>query len=257
MTWVVVSCNNPKKKSFKDCVNPTDKDCIKEIEQAKIDIANRKLVYCNYVGNIVWQSLRAENEMRNLLKKYHIQYQDEPSPCVIQMDIIYHCYCKYMQEQINEKLGSKFIDSLLYVADRLYILKHRDQVFDCGSTSRCWDIPAMFPGDSTYDQTNHSGLQREFEKRLKYPDDYKFKKGENSMAALQVYLDIDENGKAKVTNTQFVFWDSQIKGTDSNKKYRNYFKNLAISLIENTKWIPAKVKSIGVKSQNDIFIYLR
>jgi hypothetical protein len=77
------------------------------------------------------------------------------------------------------------------------------------------------------------------------------------MAMLQLYLDIDENGKAKVTDTQFVIWDSRTKEEDYNKQYWDYLKSIVISLIEKTTWKPATIKNIGVKSRNDIYIYLK
>jgi hypothetical protein len=256
-TLLLLACSHQKKKSVLQKVYPTDTACIQEITRAKKDFAEGKLVFCYYVGNIVFQPFRAEDEMKILLKKYNIEYNNESSPCVIQNNRSYHCYCECMQDRIKEKYGYNFTDSLLRVADSLYIIQHRDLVFDCGSNSSCWDIPAVYPGDSVPDQTNHSGLQIAFEKLVKYPVDYKFKKGDTSMAMLQVYLDIDENGRAKVTDAQFVFWDNRTKEEDYNKKYWSYFKKIAIPLIEKTTWTPAKIKSIGVKSSNDIFIYLK
>jgi len=257
ITLTIVACNNKRKKTVEDNVHTSDTSCIKEISQAKKDINNNKLVYCNYVGNIVRQALRAENEMQILLKQHDIEYQNESSPCVLQDNRNYHCYCEFMQEKINKKFGDGFTDSLLYIADSLWIIKNRDKVFDCSIKSSCWDKPAMFPGDSIYDGTNHSGLQKKFDQLVNYPTDYRIKQGGNSMAMLQVYLEIDENGKAKVTDNQFVVWDSRTKEEDFNKKYWAYFKSIAIPLIEKTTWTPAKIKSIGVKSKNDIFIYLK
>ena len=202
----ITACNDKKKKSVEDNVHPKDTNCIKEIAKAKTDTKNNKLVYCNYVGNIVWQALRAENEMQSLLKQNGIEYQDESSPCVIQDNQNYHCYCEFMQEEINKKFGNKFTDSLLYIADSLWIMKNRDRVFDCGSKSSCWDKPAMFPGDSTYDQTNHSGLQYAFEKKFIYPKDYYFSDGKDLPIMLQVYLFIDENGNAKINDFQMCAW---------------------------------------------------
>jgi len=251
----IVACNDKRMKSVEDSVHPSDTICIKEISQAKTDFKNNKLVYCNYVGNIVWQALRAENEMQSLLKQNGIEYQDESSPCVIQDNRNYHCYCEFMQEKINEKFGDNFTDSLLYKADSLWIMKNRDKVFDCGSKSSCWDKPAMFPGDTICNCLNHSGLQKEFDKLVSYSTDYSKKFGENSGAMLQLYLDIDENGNAIVTNTQFV-WDSS-KDEDYYINFWNYFKSVAIPLIEKTKWTPATIKSIGVKSKNIIFINLK
>lgn len=257
LTLTVSACNYKKRKSVEDNVHPSDTTCINEIAKAKNDIQNNKLVYCHYVGNIVWQALRAENEMQILLKQKGIEYQNEPSPCVIEDNRNYHCYCECMQEKINEKYGTTFTDSLLYIADSLWILKNRDRVFESGSRSSSWDMPALYPGDSTDDHTNHSGLQKAFDKLVNYPPDYRSKQDENSMAMFQIFIFIDENGKAKVTDTQFVIWDSSTKEEGYNKQYWDYFKSIAIPLIEKTTWKPATIKNISVKSKNTIFIYLK
>ncbi len=249
------ACRDRSKKSVEDTVHPTDTTCIKEIADAKTDIKNNKLVYCNYVG-MGGGVLRGEAEMQILLKKQNIKFKNESVSDLVISNHMDNCYCEFMQEKINEKLGSNFADSLLHIADSLWIIKNRDKVFDSGSGISGWDKPVMFPGDSTYDQTNHSGLQQAFEKLVKYPKGYRVKKGKDSMAMLQLYLDIDEKGNAKVTDTQFVFFDSRTKEQDYNKEYWDYFKSIGISLVEKTIWTPAKIKSISVKSKNDIFIYL-
>ena len=47
------------------------------------------------------------------------------------------------------------------------------------------------------------------------------------------------------------------KEEDYNKKHWGYFKSVAKKLIEETRWIPAHVKNVPVKSANNIFIYLK
>jgi hypothetical protein len=238
-------------------VNPNDTSCFKEIKKAKTDLAKSEFVYCNYVGNIIWQALRAQKEMDSLLKLHNIKYQDESSPSVIDENKNYHCYCEYMQEQINLKFGERFTDSLLYIADSLYILKNIDDTFDNSSDRTKWDIPPLFPGDSSYDQTNHSGLQQAFNKVVKYPNGYKYKNGENSGAMLKFHLDTDKVGNTKVTGTEYLFWDYITKEEDYNKPFYEYFKNLAVSLIKNTRWTPAKIKKLSVNSKSEIFVYLK
>lgn len=253
----LLSCRQDKNKSIEDRVNSSDTTCLKEIKKAKTDLVSNKIVYCNYVGNIIWQPLRAEKEMDSLLQLRKIEYENESSPCVIDENKNYHCYCKYMQEQINLKFGDKFIDSLLYVADSLYILKNIGDTFDNNSDRTKWDIPPLFPGDSSYDQANHSGLQQAFNKLVKYPSGYKFKNGESSGAMLKFHLDTDKDGNTKVTATEYLFWDYVTKQDDYNKQFYEYFKNLAVSLIENTKWTPAQIKKLSVNSKSEIFVYLK
>ncbi|MEC4005822.1 hypothetical protein OX283_014215 [Flavobacterium sp. SUN052] len=250
-----ISCD--KRKSVYDSVNPKDSVCIKELEDAEKDLRNNKLVYCNYTGNIGFHALRAEKQMDSLLKIKNIEFQNESSPCVVDEKLNYHCYCELMQEKINEKFGSKFIDSLLFKADSIYILKHLDEVFYNGSLIGSWDKPALFPGDKYYDEHNHSGLQKEFDSKVEYEKDYRYLNGENSLAFLQVYLDIDRNGNAKIYDYHIDFFDYSKKESGFNKKYWEYFKSIAFPLIENTKWTPAKIKNINVNSRNDIAIYLK
>ena len=256
-TLTLFSCRQDKNKSIEERANPSDTTCYKEIKKAKADLAKNEIVYCHYVGNIIWQSLRAQKEMDSLLKLHNIEYQDESSPCVIDENKNYHCYCEYMQEQINLKFGNKFTDSLLYIADSLYILKNIDDTFDNSSNRTEWDIPPLFPGDSSYDQTNHSGLQQAFNKLVKYPSGYKYKNGENSGAMLKFHLDTDKVGNTKVTDTEYLFWDYITKEEDYNKPFYEYFKKLAVSLIENTRWTPAKIKKLSVNSKSEIFVYLK
>jgi hypothetical protein len=248
---LIASCSTKRLGSFEETVSQTDTICRKEIAEAKTDLNNHKLVFCNYVGNIIHVSPRAEKEMDSLLRLFNIEYKDESSPCVIQANRTY--YCGIMQEQINLKFGTGFTDSLLSLADSLYILKHLNDTFDYTT----WDKPPVFPGDGVYDQTNHSGLQREFDKIIEYPKGYKIKDGANSMASIKVYLSVNQVGRAKVSDIEFLFWNNKSEDIDSNKQFYNYFRRTAMSLIENTKWTPAKSKLFKVSSKNDIFLYLK
>ena len=140
----LISCNHKGKKQIEDRVKSTDTTCLEEIKRAKSEIKKNKLTYCHYAGNILFQPLRGEREMDSLLKLYKVSYENELSPCIIDKDKNYHCYCELMQEQIDKKFGNKFTDSLLYVADSLYISKHLKDTFDYGAAFIEWDKPPMF-----------------------------------------------------------------------------------------------------------------
>jgi hypothetical protein len=243
--------------SMEYSVHPTDTACKKEIARAKADIANAELVYCHYTGNIISHSLRAEKEMDSLLKLQGIGYKNESSPCVIQENRKYHCYCQYMEEQINRRYGEKFTDSLLEIADRLFVLHNPDLVFEKGSEAGSWDRPPVFPGDSVYNEMNHSGLQKEFDRLVEYPAGYRYTTGTNSIAVLEFDLDIGRDGKAKITDSEFLFWNMDTKEEDYNTAYHDYLRSLAAGLIERATWTPAKIKSISVHSKCNINVYLK
>lgn len=253
ITLTILSC----KKSVADSVHPSDLNCKKELKDATTDIKNKKIVYCNYVGNIIFQSLRAEKEMDSLLKIHKIEYKDETSPCVVEENRNYHCYCELMQEEINNKFGEKFTDSLLNIADSLYILKHRNIVFDNNGYGKDWDKCALFPGDKFYDSSNHSGLQDKFDKIVKYPKEYQYRKGEYSSATINITTEIDEKGKAIIKDIYFDFWNDVTNKQGYNREYWDYFEKIVRPLIEKTKWTPAKIKNINVKSRTEVYIYLK
>ncbi|WP_129540973.1 hypothetical protein [Flavobacterium sp. 140616W15] len=253
----LMSCNSNKKKSVVDSVNPKDTICIKELEDAKKDLKNNKIIYCNYTGAPTHFPLRAQKEMDSILKLYNIEFRNESSPCLVDEKVNYHCYCELMQEKIDEKFGEKFIDSLLFISDSLHILKNLDELYYNGSMAGSWDKPALFPGDTHYDEINHSGLQKAFDSKVIYPKNYRYSNNPNSLAFLQVYLDIDRNGNAKIHDSHIEFFDYKTKESGYNKKHWEYLKKIAFPLIEKTKWIPAKIKNINVNSKNDITIYLK
>lgn len=254
---LLFSCHDSAEKSVRNTVHPEDTDCIKEIAQADDDIARNQLSYCNYVGNVASHSLRAEKEMDSLLQFNKISYQNESSPCVIESNKKYHCYCDIMQEEIDKRFGKNYTDSLLYVADSLHILKNLDKQYYQGSIYGTWDKCALFPGDTHYDERNHDGLQKAFDKKVVYPKKYRYTDPKNALNFLQVYLDIDRNGNAKIYDYLFEFYDMKTKEENYNREFWNYLKEVAFPIIEKTKWIPAKIKGIPVNSKNDIAIYLK
>lgn len=248
---LIASCRQSSKKvsRFED-VSKSDATCLKELEKAKNDFRKGKLIYCNYIQ---FPRLRSEIEMVALLEKYNISFKNEVASDLVIEGKTDGCYCGYMQEQIESKYSKKFIDSILYIADSIYILKNLDKTYDYSD----WDKPPVFPGDKELDPTNHSGLQSEFENLIAYPRNYKYKADGNSMAMIKIYLDIDEQGNASIDDHEFIFWNSKTKEEDYNKDINKAFEKIFIPLIEHTKWTPAKIKSFDVKSKSEIFIYLK
>lgn len=245
------SCRQPDKKvSQFDNIPKSDTTCLKEHEKAKKDFNKGKLIYCNYTQ---FPRVRCEKEMAQLLEKYNIPFKNEYASDVIIRGQTDGCYCDFMQEQIENQHGKKFIDSLLYIADSIYISKNLDKTYDYSS----WDKPPVFPGDKKLDPTNHSGLQTEFEKLALYPSNYEYKTDSNSMAMVKIYLDLDEYGNAKADIAEFIFWNYKTKKDGFNTDVYKPFEKIIIPLLEQTKWTPAKIKSFDVKSKSEIFVYFK
>jgi hypothetical protein len=248
---LTTSCRQSDKKVSRfDSLPKSDTTCLKELEKAKKDFKKGKLIYCNYSQ---FPRLRCEKEMTQLLEQYNILFNNEYASDVIIEGQTDGCYCDYMQEQIENQHGKKFIDSLLYIADSVYISNNLDKIYDYVD----WDKPPVFPGDKKLDPTNHSGLQTEFEKLVRYPNNYQYKTDSNSMAMVKIYLDLDEFGNAKADIAEFIFWNFKTKKGDFNTETYKPFEKIILSLIEKTKWTPAKIKSFNIKSKSEIFIYLK
>lgn len=257
---IIVSCKESKEKSFIDKVHPDDIDCFDEIEKAEKDLENKKLVYCHSTGSITYNLLRCKKEMDSLLEQNKIVFKYTSSSDVVYENKTKGCYCAVMLENIEEKFGAKFIDSIFFQADSLYILKNLNKVFDYSDYENGWDTPPLYPNDTSYDVTNHSGLQKAFESVVKYPNDYVFRndKWPSANAYISINLIIDENGKAEVTDSSLGFWNSKTKKSDyRNEKHYAYLRKLVTELIENVKWTPAKIKNVNVKSKSNIYIYCK
>lgn len=251
ISFLFSNCLQKNKKDLKFNKNATsDITCLKERENAMLHFKNGVLTYCNYSQ---FPFLRCEKKMEKLLQKNTIYFVNEFASDVIIEGQREDCYCSYMKEQIEAKYGKKFIDSLLYVADSIFISKNLDKVYELED----WDKPPIFPGDKKVDRRNHSGLQAEFEKLVHYPDNYVYKTDENSLAMAKIDLDLDEKGKAKAKIAEFIFWNSKMKKDNFNYEVYKPFEKIIIQLIEQTKWAPAKIKSFNVKSKSEIFIYFK
>jgi hypothetical protein len=247
---ITFSCKQAdnKKSRIEYIIPETDTACRKEIDKAKKDFKKGELVYCNF--HVL---LRCESELTELLEHYDIKFEN------INIRELYingqtnNCYCDYMKEQIEDIHGPKFADSLLNIADSMYISKNLDKTYEYDA----WDKPPLFPGDTTLNPTDHSGLQQEFENRISYPANYKYKADKKSMAMIKVNLFVDIHGNAKVSECQFVFWNNKTRKEDFNQEFYPEFKRILIPLIEQTKWKPAKIKSFNVSSKSQLFIYLK
>jgi hypothetical protein len=198
---VLASCKDKSTKASRfDNVPSTDSTCIRDLEKAKKDLEKGKLVYCHYAGNILFNELRSEKEMTELLRKYQIEYKNEMSSCVIYKGQTEHCYCEFMDEKIKDKFGHQFLDSLLAVSDSLYAFNNPLDTFHY---SKC-DTWPRFPGEFEDMEFSYK-LQNIFNSKVKYPKDYIVKEHRDTAAFVDVSFIVDKNGKASDIGYWFIF----------------------------------------------------
>lgn len=252
----ITSCNlKTQRPSFADNISLSDTICLQEIEKAKQDIKENKLIYCHLWG-FGGSSLRYENELDSLLSLYNIEYGDDIFSCISDK-MEDNCYYRYMNEEVKYRYGENFVDSLKYIADSIYIFNHYNNFMSEVYTYETWDMYPIYPNDTQYTSNNHSGLQARFDSIIIYPNDYKYKENVvEDMASIKINIVVDEVGNAKVTDYEFSFWNKNSKSY-SNKSAESLFPKVFIPLIEKTKWTPAKVNSYYVKGILSINLYLK
>jgi len=144
-----------------------------------------------------------------------------------------------MQEKINELYGKKFIDSLLNIADKKYIINHiNDTMYyaDC-------DRRPNYPTDTDDSSDEYSEvLQSEIDKILIYPKDYIKRPNYDVSAFVNISFFVDKFGNAKITSFWFLF-DIQ-----SNHKFEKYFENELNKIIKTKDWTPAQIRKQNVNS---------
>ena len=242
----MVSCRLIDKNSSRfDNVSKTDTTCLKELELAKADIKNGKLVYCHNAGNMLYRELRSEKYMISLLKKYNIDYKNIMTSDVIFEGQTQNCYGDYMEEQIKNKYGTFFLDSLLEISDSLFAFSNLDTLH----YSQC-DTWPRYPNENL-DEEFSEKTQEKFNDLVIYPKGYIKKENQEISSFVDVSFVVDKTGKTSNIGFWFIFDHKE------NYKYKKYFEEIIKPLILDTTWQPATVRKQKVTSDMNIRIELK
>lgn len=232
------SCRTKTKSRFDD-VSKTDTTCLKAVKKAKTDVQNGKLTFCHFAGNMLYVPLRSGNEMDSLLNNFGIGYKEEMTSDVIFEGQTQGCYCDFMKEQIDNKFGKTFIDSLLNVSDSLYV---QNNINDTFYYANC-DTRPNYPTDTDTHPDEFSEIfQKDFEKNIKYPAGYIKRPNYDSSAFVDVHLYVDKSGNTIITGYWFLF------DMKTNHKYEKYFEREIAKAMRNKGWTPATIRNQKVNS---------
>lgn len=232
------SCTTKTKSRFDD-VSKTDTTCLKAVKKAKTDVQKGKLTFCHFAGNMLYEPLRSGNEMDSLLNNFGISYKEEMTSDVIFEGQTQGCYCDFMKEQIDNKFGKTFIDSLLNVSDSLYV---QNNINDTFYYANC-DTRPNYPTDTDMHPDEFSEIfQKDFEKSIKYPAGYIKRPNYDSSAFVDVHLYVDKSGNAIITGYWFLF------DMKTNHKYEKHFEREIQKIMRNKGWTPATIRNQKVNS---------
>jgi hypothetical protein len=109
-----------------DTVNAViiDTICIRRRKNAIEDISNGSL--CYYNSFLYYEA----PQMAILLKRYNIEFHDFSSGCLgLSPWFTGYCYESEMCQEIENRFGEAFIDSLWLVAEEQFVLKYPDSIY--------------------------------------------------------------------------------------------------------------------------------
>ena len=237
---LIISCKqSSKEKSRFDNISQVDTTCLKALKKAKTDIKNGKLTYCHHAGSLLYIPLRSSHELDSLLNLSGLNYTEQITSDVVYPDQTQGCYCDYMNEMIERKYGTKFIDSLLNLSDSLYV---QNNLVDAFYYANC-DTRPNYPGDTdTYQDEFSRVFQQDLEKTLKYPTRYVKRPNDDSSAFVNVDLYVDKDGNATITGYWFLF------DMKRNHEFEEYFKEVINKAMKKNGWTAATIRNQKVNS---------
>ena len=222
--------NKPKKK---------DTTCIAEVNKAKKDIENGKIVFCSPVG-FLFGMLRFEDELKEVVESYGLEFKiDLISDCVFKGQT-QGCYGAYMTQYIENKFGKDFREKIYNEADSLYIVNviSRNKVVDYWDC----DIGPHILGEKT---------ERDYTKTL-YIDSLQIPID----CSMTILMDINFIIELDSTTNSYRV-SNKVLGTKQNETY--YKDLLEFSILELKKidnWCPGQLKNSNVRTRQNVRIYI-
>jgi hypothetical protein len=203
-----------------------NEECKLQIDSAKLDVSNEKLVYEDNSGG--WIIIRYDDEMEEILNGYGIEYKETGPNCTLEQE----CYGYYMDSIISQKFGKGFIKQIEQKADSLFLSRWKTKIYES------WDIdesPFYKGGDA----------EIYIKSRVEFPKKWDTipMKFERQFVTVDVY--IDNNGK--LTNWEFnQFYNLK----ESNEQFLSELKKQISQIIKDmTEWTPGKLIEKDVNSK--------
>lgn len=258
---LTVSCERSNTiQKFTDEIHPDDTNCLNAIKTAKNDLKKGRDIYCKSYGMLLnFEEERHAKEFDSILKSKSIEIKNAHYSDVVYKNKRQNCYCELMNLVFEERYGSKFIDSIHFISDSIWVRKNPDLIFSRGSINGKWHKPALFPGDKFYNSEYHTGLQEKFDELFKYDEKYIITNKDNGFGVAQIRVDVyvDKFGNSAIKDYYITYFDTKANKKNYNKSYHESIKNLAFNLIKQNKWKPATVGNVNVNSEFSVIINLK
>jgi len=235
-----IQSDQPENQLVKYIQKPADKDsmCIKDIEKAKEDVSNGKIVFCYPMG-FGSHDLRQERQLRELCIKNNLVFEYELFSDVIYDGQTQGCYGAYMDKTIASKFGIDFKQKLLKQADSILLAKNDTIVY-----YKC-DKRPQIPGKNDYETTLVAKLPEKLSKQLKADK-------EGDLPFMDIGFYIDKSGKASGYFLNY-FMDADNK---SNRKFKDELFKIGVEQLKEIKyWETGEVGGQKVNTENNVRVY--
>jgi hypothetical protein len=233
--------NTSSKVVYVKSPNPNDSLCISEIQRAKKDINDGRIVFAQSAG-LGFGSLRYEDELRKLCEENGLAFDFDLVGCVVFEGQTQGCYGEYMDEIIKEKFGSGFKEKLHIRADSIFLtntnlMNKTVQYWDCDERPR---LPSEAKRTNDYiPNATVSGI------------DIKGSNGQWPFFDLGFVVEKDS------TISNF-YVRNFVAEANENEKYKDRLFSIAVQYIksEYPTWIPGKMKGVPVRTDNNVRVFL-
>ena len=215
-----------------------DTVCINATQRALKDVKQGKYTYHQFSG--LGNRNKGFDEWATLFKPFNIKTKSVLTSCIGFSDQFEeYCYEIKMNELIIDKFGVCFIDSIKVEAEKLYILKHPDKVYDYFDCDR-----------NTKQSERLKSLNKAYEDSFVYPEDYKFKSGEYFSFTSADFI-LLKDGSIKDLEVYTEFQD------EANNKYKKLFTKQLTEFVLNQKWEAATSYGYPVHSEMYFSMFYR
>ncbi len=251
----IISCSqdktskNLKNQQLSDRIKyvnkPNDKDtlCISEINRAKKDIAEGKIVFTQSFA-FGSSELRYENELKQICKEYGLEFGLDLISCTVIEGQTQGCYGDYMDKIIIEKFGINFKERLHKKADSLFLVNIKSH----NKVVKYWDC------DARPELINKEGITGDNLPSIKVSD-LKIVKNKSDYGGYPFFdLGFIVEKDSTISNFHINNW---VPHLNQNEKFKDKLYEIAVTHIKNKypKWIPGRISETPVRTDNNVRVH--
>lgn len=245
---VILSDCSQKKSTLQDekvpyVMNPDPNDslCMYDIERAKKDIRNGKIVFTESMG-LGSGEIRYEAELKKLCIEKGLIFDYDLISCLVFEGQTQGCYGAYMNEIIEEKFGAGFKERLHIQADSLFLADAIAQ----NTVVESWncDEQPKLPNEG-------NGIDHFLPNISTNEIKISGKNGEWPFFDLRFVVEKDST----ISNFHI---SNFLAVTEENEKHKDKLFSIAVRHLQTNYplWVPGKIKEVPVRTGNHVRVYL-